>query len=74
MKWAISVVTDDGDNALRVAILKAVLKDTTLQMLVGTNGEVFYSGCMTDLARGRTMDGEMGLMLHITCVFKPTEL
>jgi hypothetical protein len=44
VKWAISVVTDDGDNARRVAILKAVLKDPTLQMLVGTNGEVFYSG------------------------------
>jgi hypothetical protein len=29
---------------------------------------------MTDLARGRTMDGEIGLKLHITCVFKSTEL
>jgi hypothetical protein len=61
-------------NALRVAILKKVLADTQLQILAGSNGDVFYAGCMTDLARGRTMDGEMGLMLHVTYVFKPSEL
>jgi hypothetical protein len=61
-------------NTLRAAFVKLVLTDTPLRTLVGTNGQIVYMGCATDLARGRTMEGEMAVSLMLTYVLKPEEL
>ncbi len=50
-------------NAARVAILKAVLTDQRLQDLCGSNGQIYYDGCVTDLARNRTMKGQLGISI-----------
>ncbi len=50
-------------NLARAAILKAVLTDRTLQDLCGANGQIVYDGCVTDLARNRTMKGQLGISL-----------
>jgi hypothetical protein len=61
-------------NAFRVAIIKRVLTDTVLRDLVGSNGEIFYGGCMTDLARNREMNGEIGLIFMFRYVLNPNDL
>jgi hypothetical protein len=42
--------------------------------LVGSSGEVRYEGCATALARGRSMEGEMGVSFSFTYVLRPEEL
>lgn len=61
-------------NAFRVLILKAITTDAVLLSLIGTNGKIQYNGCITDLARGRAMDGEMALTIAFVYILKPTEL
>lgn len=61
-------------NVLRAVVVKAILSDAQLLSLVGPNGEMQYKGCVTDLARGRGMDGEMGLNMTFIYVFNPNEL
>jgi hypothetical protein len=53
-------------NTARLAILAAVLPDRTLQNIVGANGNIVYDGCVTDLARNRTMKGQLGISLTFT--------
>ena len=67
-------------NAFRTAIVKAIMNDSadpsagTLKSLCGSNGEVWYHGCISDLARGRTMLGEMGVAFWFKYVLHPSEL
>ncbi len=61
-------------NTLRARLLKAVLSDTQLGSIVGSNGEIRYEGCATALARGRSMEGEMGVSFSFTYVLRPEEL
>jgi hypothetical protein len=63
-------------SAMRSAVLKAVLLDDTLNDLcgVGKGGEMQYAGSLTDMARGQPMEGEIGIMISFTYIFKPTEL
>lgn len=61
-------------NALRVRLVKAVLTDEPLRTIIGSNGEVRYEGCATALARGRSMEGEMGVSFSFTYVLRPEEL
>ncbi len=61
-------------NAIRVAVLKAILLDTKLQELVGPNGQVFYLGVFSDLAVGRGGHGVMGLLFDITYSLNPLHL
>jgi len=53
-------------NTARLAILAAVLPDTQLQSIVGANGNIVYDGCVTDLARNRTMKGQLGCSITFT--------
>jgi hypothetical protein len=53
-------------NTARLAILAAVLPDTQLQNIVGANGNIVYDGCVTDLARNRTMKGQLGVSITFT--------
>lgn len=48
-------------NAVRLAILNAIMADAQLQTIVGPNGDIVYDGCVTDLARNRTMKGQLGI-------------
>ena len=61
-------------NVFRAAIIKVVLTDAILAELVGTNGDVRYEGCATALARGRMMEGEMGLSFTFTYLLRPDAL
>lgn len=61
-------------NILRARLVKAVLTDERLRTIVGSNGEVRYEGCATALARGRSMEGEMGVSFSFTYVLRPEEL
>lgn len=61
-------------NALRLAVCKAIMKDATLVTLMSPNGQITYEGCGTDLARGVTMEGEMGVNFCFHYPFIPEEL
>ena len=61
-------------NALRARFVKSVLRDSQLGSIVGTNGDIRYEGCATALARGRSMEGEMGVSFSFTYVLRPEEL
>lgn len=53
-------------NAARLAIMAAVLPDSTLQGIVGANGNIQYDGTVTDLARNRQMKGQLGISITFT--------
>ena len=61
-------------NRLRARLVSAVLTDEQLIALVGSNGDIRYEGCATALARGRSMEGEMGVSFSFTYVLRPEEL
>ena len=61
-------------NTLRARFVKAVLGDAQLSLIVGSNGDLRYEGCATALARGRSMEGEMGVSFSFTYVLRPEEL
>ena len=61
-------------NTLLVAVQKAILTDTELNELTGPNGSIRYDGCATGLARGRSMEGEMGVSLSFNYPFDPSKL
>jgi hypothetical protein len=50
-------------NTARLAILGVILPDRTLQSIVGGNGNITYDACVTDLARNRTMKGQLGISI-----------
>lgn len=58
----------------RSVLLKAVLGDKTLQTIVGSNGSISYGGCITDLARNRTMQGQMGVIFTFVYPWLPGEV
>lgn len=53
-------------NTARMAILAKVFTDEQLWGIIGANGNITYDGCVTDLARNRTMKGQMGMSLTFT--------
>jgi len=61
-------------NALRAQLVKAILTDTGLLAILGSNGEARYEGCATALARGRSMEAEMGVSFSFAYVLRPEEL
>ncbi len=61
-------------NRLRARFVKTVLGDAQLSLIVGSNGDIRYEGCATALARGRGMEGEMGVSFSFTYVLRPEEL
>src|ERR1019366_605596 len=48
-------------NTARLSILNAIMTDSQLWNIVGTNGNITFDGMVTDLARNRTMKGQSGL-------------
>jgi hypothetical protein len=61
-------------NALRVAIVKAVMGDPDIHQLVGANGDIRYDGVATDMASGRSMEGQMRIRMTFTYVLVHSQL
>lgn len=61
-------------NVLRATFIKAVLMDSELATIVGSNGDIRYEGCATGLARGRNMEAEMGVSFTFSYILRPDEL
>lgn len=60
-------------NEVRGEVLRLVLHDPVLQSITGTNGSIVYDGCVTDLARNRVMQGQMGVSITFSYPFIPGE-
>lgn len=58
-------------NAYRAKLLGLIFADAALKSILGTNGTIEYLGCKTDLARGRTMIGEVGIGLRFHYIMRP---
>lgn len=61
-------------NTMRRSIIVAVLFDDQLNEIVGSNGEIRYQGCSTDLGNERAMNGEMQVVMTFVYPFIPNEL
>lgn len=61
-------------NAMRAAFIKAVLTDTPLREICGTNGDIRYEACATSLARGRMLEAECGVSFSFIYVLNPRDL
>lgn len=58
-------------NSFRVSIVKAIADDTELIALLGSNGDLSYDGCLTDLKTGSSVQGEMQLDFSLTTLLDP---
>jgi hypothetical protein len=63
-------------NAFRQDIIRILTTDDTLASAVGigSGGEIFYAGAITDMARGRQLLGEIGIAFWLTYPLIPNEL
>jgi hypothetical protein len=61
-------------GAARAALLRLVMLDPVLSQIVGSNGEIVYDGCLTDLARNRVMKGQMGVSFTFVYPLSPYDL
>jgi hypothetical protein len=50
-------------NICRLAILGAIWDDATLQTIVGSNGKITVDAVVSDLARNRVMQGQLGISI-----------
>ena len=58
-------------NTMRIEIVKKIAADATLRALLGANGGIDYTGCITDLKSGSALAGEMRLDFTFSYVFDP---
>lgn len=61
-------------NIARAAIINAILLDKTLSDITGAHGSIVYDGCVSDLARNRVMEGQMGISFTFVYPFIPSEI
>lgn len=61
-------------SVLRREVLKVTLWNNTLKNIVGSNGEIRFEGCSTDMASGRSMQGQMQVHLAFKYPLIPNEL
>lgn len=61
-------------STARMVILKAILLDNTLQGIVGANGDIALNSVVTDLARNRTMKGQMGIAIDFRYPLLPKDV
>ena len=52
-------------NGFRAAFIKAVLVDSELATIVGSNGDIRYEGCATGLCPRPQHGGRDGSLLHL---------
>lgn len=60
-------------GALRKEVVKKIATDSALLALLGPNGKMQYTGCVTDLKSGSALSGEMRLDFSFSYVFDPNE-
>lgn len=60
-------------NAWRIAILKAISADSQINTLLTNNGSLLYEGCLTDMATGRSMEGQLQMQFALSYPFLATE-
>lgn len=58
----------------RTAIMGAIWTDQTLLNICGSNGRITFDATITDLARNRTMQGQLGLSVCFHYPLKPNEI
>lgn len=58
----------------RMQFLDAIINDTELIELVGSNGGIFYRGCDTDMQTGEAVQGMMLLHFAFQYVLDPNDL
>lgn len=58
-------------NQKRVDLCKAIAEDAPLRALLGSNGDIIYNGCATDLKSGSALTGQMRLDFHYNYTFFP---
>jgi hypothetical protein len=58
-------------NTLRTAVITAIANDATLLTLVGSNGDIVYNGCETDMKSGSGLDGQARLDFSLTYPLDP---
>jgi hypothetical protein len=68
-----TLIGEDMD-ALRIAIIKAITADQELHGILSANGDIRYVGCETDMASGRTMEGQLHIKMTFTYPLIPSEL
>ena len=61
-------------NAMRVKIVHAIYTDEDLKKILSSNGDIRYAGTATDMASGRSMEGQMHIRLTFTYPLIPSEL
>ena len=58
-------------SAYRLQIMDAVINDPTLLGLVGSNGQILYRGCDTDMQSGSSMIGQLQMHFEFTYTLMP---
>ena len=58
----------------RVKVVGKILNDDTLIAMVGSNGEIEYRGCETDMQSGGLLEGQMRMDFGLSYTLDPTEL
>lgn len=61
-------------NTLRIRIVHAIYNDATLKNILSSNGDIRYAGTVTDMASGRSMEGQMHIRMTFTYPLLPSEL
>ena len=61
-------------NTMRVAIMRAIYADEDLKKILSSNGDIRYVGTVTDMASGRSMEGQMHIRIAFTYPLLPSEL
>lgn len=61
-------------NQKRVDLCKAIAEDAPLRTLCGSNGDIIYNGCATDLKSGSALTGQMRLDFYYNYTFFPDNL
>jgi hypothetical protein len=61
-------------SSYRAKVIKAVITDINLYTLLGSNGQVEYRGCETDMRTANTLQGMMLMHFALSYVLNPDEL
>lgn len=61
-------------SSYRVKVLRAILGDSVLGGLLGSNGSVIYMGCETDMVTGSYMEGSIRFDIALTYTLNPNDL
>lgn len=58
----------------RTKVLKALTTDANLVALLGSNGQIEYVGCVTDMQTGSALEGMIQFNFRFSYVLRPDEL